>query len=348
MADERLIGLGASAGGIETLFELVAGLDHDLPAALFVVLHQSASARTTLPDLLGRRCELPVDAARHGAPVRAGRVVVAPPDRHLLVQDGRVVLSRGPHENGHRPGVDPLFRSLALEAGPSATGVVLSGLLDDGAAGLLEIVRHGGNAVVQDPGEALFDAMPRAALDQVPGAVVAPAGAVGTALREIVARDPLGTRRPSPQLVYEVRVSRAQPPETVDEDPPGEPAGLACPDCSGPLFALGDDRLHRFRCRVGHAWSQDSLRSAQDVVVEHALYEALRALEDKAALAGRVADAADSRGSALVARRSRRKAHEALRQAAVLRRLLSADVDDGEDQDGHDESTTEQEGQEGR
>lgn len=328
MADERLIGIGASAGGVETLFELVAGLDQDLPAALFVVLHQSASGPTLLADLLGRRCELPVDAARHGAPVRAGRVVVAPPDRHLLVQDGRVVLSRGPRENGHRPGIDPLFRSLALEAGPGATGIVLSGLLDDGAAGLLEIVRHGGSAVVQDPEEALFDPMPRAALEQVPGAVVAPARAIGGTLREITARDPLGARRPSPQLVFEVRASRADDPRTADEDPPGPPAGLTCPDCSGPLFALGDDRMHRFRCRVGHAWSQESLGHEQDSAVERALYTALRALEDKASLAHRVATSADARGSARLAQRSRGNAREALREAAVLRRMLARGGDD--------------------
>jgi two-component system, chemotaxis family, protein-glutamate methylesterase/glutaminase len=187
---EVLVGVGASAGGVEALLALVAGLDEDLPAALFVVLHQAAAAPTVLAGLLARRCRLPVEDARDGAPVRLGRVVVARPDHHLLVRDGHVVLGRGPREDGHRPGVDPLFRSLAHEAGPGAVGVVLSGLLDDGAAGMLEIVRHGGSAVVQEPAEARHDSMPRAALARVPTAVVTPAHAVGAALREIVTSAP--------------------------------------------------------------------------------------------------------------------------------------------------------------
>lgn len=194
MADEGpvgvLVGVGASAGGVEALLALVAGLDEDLPAALFVVLHQAPTAPTVLPGLLARRCRLPVEGACDGAPVRAGRVVVARPDLHLLVRDGHVVLGRGPREDGHRPGVDPLFRSLAREAGPGAVGVVLSGMLDDGAAGMLEIVRRGGSAVVQEPAEARHDSMPRAVLALVPDAIVTPAHAVGTVLRRIVASAP--------------------------------------------------------------------------------------------------------------------------------------------------------------
>jgi two-component system chemotaxis response regulator CheB len=139
-----------------------------------------------LDGILDRHCVLDVVPARHGDDLRPGRVHVAPPDHHLRVADGRVSLTRGPKENGHRPGVDPLFRSVARHAGPRATGVVLSGMLDDGAAGLLEIVGHGGTAVVQDPEDALHPGMPRAALARVPGAVVRPASAIGSAVREIV------------------------------------------------------------------------------------------------------------------------------------------------------------------
>ena len=337
MAIARLVGIGASAGGVETLFELVAGLDIELPAALFIVLHQAAQGPAVLPELLDRRCALPVDAARDGAPVRPGRVVVAPPDRHLLVQDGRVVLSRGPKENGHRPGIDPLFRSLALEAGPGATGVVLSGLLDDGAAGLLEVVRHGGSAVVQDPDEALFDSMPRAALDQVPGAIVRPVAAVGSTLREILGREPLGVHRPTAQLRYEVDASRAEEIATVLDDPPGPVAGIACPDCSGPLFDLGTGRLHHFRCRTGHAWSEQSLGAEQDDALERSLYVALRALEDKAALSHRIATSARTGGIERVAERSRRSAHDAVRAAGVLRSLIS----EKSDEHGNDPTRTE-------
>lgn len=323
MPDLPLIGVGASAGGVEALIELVSGLEAGLPAAVLVVLHQSAASPTVLPSILARHCPLDVVPARDGDDLLPGRVHVAGPGRHLQAANGRVLLTRGPQENGHRPGVDPMFRSLALHSGPRATGVVLSGLLDDGAAGLLDIVRHGGAAVVQDPDEALYDGMPRAALGQVPGAIVRPVRAIGEVLREISGRVPMGEHRPSPQLRYEVAASRGADPVTARQDPPGPPAGLSCPDCDGPLFAWGSPEEHRHRCRVGHAWSPGSLAVAQDDSVERALFVALRALEDKASLQHRVAESAQRSGADRVASHARNTMQGALGDAAVLRRLLA-------------------------
>lgn len=343
MDDLRMVGIGASAGGVEALFELVAGLETGLDAAVLVVLHQAADGPTVLAELLDRRSPLTVTTARHGEPLTSGQVLVAPPGAHLLVDDGHVVLSRGPKENGHRPGIDPLFRSLALAAGPGAVGVVLSGMLDDGSAGLLDIVRHGGNAVVQDLTDALYDAMPTAALDQVPGAVVRRARDVGPVLTELTGRPLLDGHRPSDRLAYEVRVSRAEEPEALEHDPPGPVVGMSCPDCSGPLFDLGGSDNPRYRCRTGHAWSPQSLGVAQDEAVERALYAALRALEDKVALSNRIARTAEAGGSPRVAARSRRSAEEALHSAVVLRGLLidagqaaarAVDQDAIDDEDG--------------
>lgn len=337
MDDLRLVGVGASAGGVEALFDLVAGLETGLDAAVLVVIHQAADGPAVLADLLDRRTALAVSTAEDGARLTPGGVLVAPPDAHLHVVDGHVELSRGPKENGHRPGIDPLFRSLALAAGPGATGVVLSGLLDDGAAGLLDIVRHGGTAVVQDADEAQFAAMPNAALEQVPGAVVRRARDIGTVLAEITGRPLLEANRPSRQLAYEVRVSRGQEPGMLEHDPPGRAVGISCPDCSGPLFDLGTTDTPRFRCRVGHAWSPRSLGSEQDDAVERALYVALRALEDKVALSRRIASSAEDGGATRVARNARRSAHEALRSASVLRRLLlDGGRSPGPDEDGSD------------
>ena len=322
----RLVGIGASAGGVEALLELVDGLDPDLPAAVLVVLHQAPNGPSVLPGILSRRCALDVSAARDGDPLRPGRVFVAPPDRHLQVEGGRVRLSRGPKESGHRPSIDVLFRSLALEGGHRATGVVLSGMLDDGSAGLSAIVDHGGKAIVQDPDDALYPGMPRAALARVPYALVTRPVKIGAALAEIAAvgaGPDLAGRPPSALLAYEVTASRPEGPDPEEGDPPGTAAGLQCPDCAGPLFEVEDGGLPRFRCRVGHGWAHESLQVAQDGEVERALYAALRALEDKAALSRRVAESALAMGGSGVAARARRSGRAALDSAGVLRRLLA-------------------------
>ncbi|MEJ2890160.1 chemotaxis protein CheB [Actinomycetospora aeridis] len=318
-----VIGVGASAGGVEALLDLAERLDPDLPAAVLVVLHQPAEAPTVLPELMDRRCALPVRHAVHGERPVAGAVLLAPPDHHLLIVDGRLEVTRGPRENGHRPAIDPLFRALAIESGPRAIGCVLSGLLDDGAAGLLALVRHGGTAVVQDPDEALYPSMPRAALEQVPGAIVTSLAEMSTTFSQLAARPVIGGRRPSPRLERELTLSRAGVGVNDQERPPGPPAGLVCPDCSGPLFDLSEDNLLRYRCRVGHAWSEKSLSSVQDDGIERALFTALQALEDKADLQHRIARAAHDRGSARTADRARETAHQALQSAGLVRDLLA-------------------------
>jgi two-component system chemotaxis response regulator CheB len=324
-----LIGVGASAGGVEALLALAADLPADLPATVLVVLHQSPTGPTVLPELMARRCALPVRHARHGEPLGVGQVLVAPPDHHLLVIDGLLEVVRGPRENGHRPAVDPLFRSIARSVGPAGVACVLSGLLDDGSAGLLDVVRHGGTAVVQDPADALFDSMPRAALEQVPGAVVRPLAGVAEAFAAITARPPVGGHRPSERLFRELDAVRAAPAVEGSEEPPGPPAGLACPDCSGPLYDVSEDRLLRYRCRIGHAWSERSLGHEQDAGIERALATALQALEDKADLQHRIATSATKRGSDLIAMRSREQAHDALASAKLVRDLLTREQDAG-------------------
>lgn len=321
----RLVGIGASAGGLEAVGMLLAGLPAALPAAVLVVIHQSDAAPGRLAALLARRSRMAVRAGRDGEPLVPGVVHVAVPGHHLLAEKATLRVTRGPRENGHRPAVDPLFRSLALAAGPGAVGVVLSGMLDDGAAGLLEIVRHGGAAAVQDPEEAAFDAMPTAALRQVPGAVVRSAAELADAVVDLVARPVTGPVRGSARLTEEVALALAE------HEPGAEPehaaAGLSCPDCGGPLYEIAEPRLLRYRCRIGHAWSQESLGAGQRAVTEQALETALRALEDKAALHHRIARDAESRGSSRLTDRSRETAHHAKAAAAVLRDLLSSPGD---------------------
>ncbi len=174
MPGHDIIVIGASAGGVEALTNLVSLLPGELPASLFIVLHVPPHGSSVLPRILGRKSQLPVVHASHGEPILPGRVYVAPPDHHLLIRRGVIHLSRGPRENGHRPALDPLFRSAAVAYGPRVVGVVLSGSLDDGTAGLEAIKQRGGLAMVQDPNEALYPGMPRSAVETVAVDHVAP------------------------------------------------------------------------------------------------------------------------------------------------------------------------------
>jgi two-component system chemotaxis response regulator CheB len=181
-----LVVIGASAGGVEALRAVVAGLPPALGAPTLVVLHTALGAHSVLPAILARAGPLPAVTPADGELLRNSWIYVAPPGCHLNIRDGRAALTRSPQENGYRPAIDPLFRSAVRAAGVATIGVVLSGTLDDGAAGLAAIVRHGGRALVQDPQEALHAAMPLAALAAVPGALVGSAAQLGGWIAELV------------------------------------------------------------------------------------------------------------------------------------------------------------------
>lgn len=318
--------VGCSADGVEALGALVAGLPSDLPAAVLVVLHLPRTGGAgLLPEILARASALPVHGAVDGAPLVPGTVVVAPPDRHLAVRDGRVVLSAGPRENGCRPAVDVLFRSAAHDLGSRVVGLVMTGHLDDGSAGLRAVVRHGGEAVVQDPEEAMFPGMPRNALEAVPGALTATLEELAAVVAELVHRPAPEVRPPAEAERDAAEVAlglgHAAGPRTSDH--PGSPSAWSCPDCSGVLWEVQDGPLLRFRCRTGHAWSAESLLQEQDHGVDSALWLALRALEERHALSLRVAEGAERAGRTWSAEHVRARADEAAAHAAVLRRLLT-------------------------
>src|SRR5579862_3126519 len=159
-----IIVIGASAGGVDAIKNLVRGLSVDIGASFFVVHHFPPFQKSHLPEILSRAGPLPAHQATNGEAILPGRIYIAPPDRHLLIKDGHIELFHGPKENFTRPAVDPLFRSAADSYGPRVIGVILTGLLDDGTAGLIHIKNKGGLAVVQDPDDALFAGMPNSAL----------------------------------------------------------------------------------------------------------------------------------------------------------------------------------------
>ena len=319
-----IVVVGASAGGVEALTRLVAQLPADLPAAVLVVLHLSAGHRSVLPAILSRAGVLPASHAVDGEPLEPGHIYVAPTDRHLLVEPGRVIVNSGPRENGHRPAVDPLFRSAANAYGPRVVGVVLTGALDCGTSGLLAIKERGGLAVVQDPDEAFCPDMPRSALEFVPVDHRTRLAEMGALLVKLVSA-PLASVKaptPSPRLKEEVQVMAKGPVEHQELQEVGHPSSFSCPDCGGVLFELDDHGLLRYRCRTGHGYTAKALTVSQQSALDGALWAALRALEESASLSRRMARRAHERNHTHSARRYEERARATQEQAELVRRLV--------------------------
>jgi two-component system chemotaxis response regulator CheB len=322
LASRDLVVVGASAGGVEALRQLVGGLPVDLPAAVLVVLHIPPRAPSALAAILDRSGPLPATPATDGEPLESGRIVVAPSDHHLLVVDGHVRLSHGPAENGHRPAIDALFRSAARSHGARTVAVVLSGARDDGTAGLASVVKRGGTAIVQDPDDALHPSMPRSALDHVGADHIAPATGIGKLIAGLVG-SPVGQAEADhvdELLAAETEVANMRPITT--DQMPSRPSGLACPSCHGALFELDGAPAPRYRCRIGHAWSPESLLEEQSETFEGALWIALRALEEKAALGRRMAASARERGSPSSAQRYEAVGDESERASMLIREFI--------------------------
>jgi two-component system chemotaxis response regulator CheB len=316
-----IIVVGASAGGVEALTRLVGGFSRDLQAAVFVVLHLPAHATSALPVILERSGPLPAAHPRYGEQIRTGRIYVAPPNQHILLRPGYIRLTRGPKENGHRPAIDPLFRTAAHGYGPRVMGVVLSGMLDDGTAGLLSIKTRGGMALVQRPEDALFPGMPLSALDEVEADHCLPASELGSVL-ERLAREPMEDgAAPIPRdmesEMADMELESLQNPEGART-----PSNFGCPGCGGVLSELRDGELVRFRCRVGHAYSPETLLSEQSEALEGALWAALRALEENASLAGQLTARAQERGHSRAAARFREREKDAKEHAVLIRQVL--------------------------
>jgi two-component system chemotaxis response regulator CheB len=319
-----IVVVGGSAGGVEALMQLVPGLPRDLPAAVFVVLHVPADGTSALPEILRRCGGPPAVHPRDGDVFRPGHTYVAPPDCHLLVKRGYLRLVHGPRENGHRPAIDPLFRSAARSYGRRVVGVVLSGSRDDGTACLMAIKQRGGVALVQDPAEALYEDMPRNAIENVPVDQVLPLAGLARAVVDL-AHQPAGEEREgavTDDMELESEIAEFDMAAIEDGGRPGTVSAYTCPECNGTLWELQDGDLIRFRCRVGHAFSVDSLLAGQSEALEDALWTAFRALEARAALAHRVAERMRQRGHALSRERFEDQARDAEQQAALIRQVL--------------------------
>ena len=313
-----IIVIGASAGGVEALSELVAKLPADLDAAIFIVVHIGPEGPGLLPGLLDRRGLLHAVQAEQDAPIVPRNIYVAPPDHHLVLEPGRMCLVRGPVENRHRPAVDALFRTAAAAYGPRVIGVVLSGYLDDGTAGLIAIKHAGGTAIVQDPDDALVPGMPESAIANVDVDYVRPLEEIPELLVSLVNN----TIELKPMAKEKTKVKKQADPGAI-VDPKGLPSAYTCPQCSGTLWEVNDGALLRFACRVGHAFSADSMLQDQADSMERALWAALRSLEERSDLLQRLAARAERQGHPLALRRFREQARATRSNAEVLRNLLT-------------------------
>lgn len=324
-----LVVVGASAGGVEALRGFAAGLPRDLPAAVAVVLHLPSGGTSALPAILSRSGPLPAVTATDGMTLAPGRLHVAPPDHHLMVTDGTLTLSRGPTENGHRPAVDVLFRSAAIARGPRVIGVVLSGALDDGTAGMVSIAARGGVVVIQDPEEALYPSMPSSVLRHVRADHVLAVADIGAALRARVRQLVDADLAPPPSTLLSMETLVARQPRDaspLEMNDMGTTSRYTCPDCHGTLVELTAD-LQRYRCHVGHAWTAEALLQAQANSLGHALWTALRTLDEKVSLARKLRAEATARGNDLLAKRYERTEEESNHAAEVLRsHLLSGAI----------------------
>lgn len=320
MAEPKaIIVIGASAGGVEAIRTVIATLPETLDAAVFVTLH-IGTHKSDLPWLLERRGPLPACHPRDGDKIVAGQIYVAPPDHHMTVEDGHVSLSKGPRENWSRPAIDPLFRSAARAYGSRVIGVILTGGLNDGTAGLIEVKARGGTPVVQDPADATTSDMPNSALANVQVDHVLPAAEIGELLGRLVSAMAPGA--PKQQLKH--ASGDAQERGMTAEFTLNRPVAVTCPDCGGALRQSELGPLTQFSCHIGHVYTAEVMLTAQFLALERFLEQAMRSLSERAELCGLMAEkppnAADAPDERAVWEAARA---EAVDQTQPLRDILT-------------------------
>jgi two-component system chemotaxis response regulator CheB len=323
MPGKDIVVIGASAGGIEAVRKIVAGLPPDFAGSLFVVVHTAADAPGVLDVVFGNAGPLPAILADDGERIVPGRIYVARPDHHLLIEPGRVRLTRGPKENRFRPAVDPLFRSAAQTYGPRVVGIILSGGLDDGTSGLWAVKQLGGTAIVQDPHEAPAPSMPQSAMTHVRVDHVLRVNEIAPllALLAVTPADAQeGDRLMPEEVAIEVKIAKEDEAKEAGVLTLGEPSTYACPECHGVLLQLKDNVPPRFRCHTGHAYTMESLLSEMSDAIEDSLWNTIRALDERVMLMRQAAEhlrEAHGDGAAFL-----RRAEEAQRRADLVRQAV--------------------------
>ncbi len=320
--NRNIIVIGGSSGATAPIKTILGALPPDLPAAVFIVLHIPTRSIGVLATVAAAAGRLPVHQATDGMPIVPGNVYLAAPDHHLILTEGQMKLGRGPRENMARPAIDPLFRSAAVAYRSRVIGVILSGLLNDGASGLEAVKRCGGLALVQDPADAIADEMPRSAMQATTVDLSVPSARIGAVLSELV-REPAGPGVPiPPDIRLEVAIAAGERVDTEVMQRLADPAALTCPSCGGVMSRLRNGKPLRFRCQVGHSMAAEVLAKEQENAVDEALRVALRVIEERAELVTRMAQDGRMSGRRVVAELYEERAQEYRRYADTIRRAV--------------------------
>jgi two-component system chemotaxis response regulator CheB len=327
-----IIVVGTSAGGVQALVTLAGGLPAGFPASVFVVCHFPSGGRSILPEILSRAGPLLASHPINGEEFRAGRIYVAPPDHHLLLAPGgRMRLSRGARENMHRPAADPLFRSAARHYGPRVIGVVLTGGMHDGSAGLMAIRSAGGLAVAQDPEDAVVAAMPQHATEIAGVDYLVTAAELAELLVKLVGEPEIvdqGAQTMDP-IERMPNIVEQTMDRQVKNERPGEVSVFSCPECGGTLWQVDETGLIRFRCHVGHVYNGEALLEEQSEALEAALWTSVRAFREKSILARQLAARERAVGNLYAADRFSEQAEQAQRYASlILKHVLNGSGDE--------------------
>ena len=324
-----VIVVGASAGGMNALSEFVAQLKKGMDAAFFIVMHLS---RTSISDFLKQRLqpltELECEIATENASIQKDHIYIASPNLHLLVKKGNILLGRGPEENRWRPSIDVLFRSAAAAYSTRAIGVVLTGLLNDGTTGMLAIKRSGGTCIVQDPNEAEYPDMPLSVLDNMEVDYCITLAQMGEVISGITRTNPEEIPAPN-DVIIESQIAEKVVVDYDNVKQLGEKSIYACPDCGGGLWNIkkdgeGQGKTDRYRCHIGHSYSEKDLVKKQGEVFESTLWTALRIMEERKTLLRKMEADHAKRGFSTLAKSYKEKGDGIQKHVDKMKEVLYA------------------------
>ena len=324
---QRIIVIGASAGGFEAIKKIIRDLPSDINASIFIVWHMSADIRGVLPHVLNKQNKIIAAHAFNGEEIKPNRIYVAPPDHHMLIEDGKVLVTHGPKENRFRPAVDPLFRSAAYAYGNQVIGVILSGALDDGTVGLWTVKHYGGVAIVQDPKDAEVASMPENAMREVQVDYCIPVSEIPQLL-VLLSKEPLPKNVPvmkDEQTKKEIEIASNENALKLGILKFGELSPFTCPECHGVLTRLQNGGIIRYRCHTGHAYSMDTLMASVTEKVEDGLYNAIRGMDESIILLNHLGDHYAEANQPKLASLYFKKAKEAQERSRLVRKAALSD-----------------------